>query len=81
MAEKAVNGLNFENFAVIHVRHSVMPEKHLSLNISNTCIEKHVDGWDQVSVNTNRNFDLLFALAKTEKNAVITALENNALNL
>lgn len=66
MVEKAVNGHNIGNFAVIYVRHSVMPEKHLSLNMSNMHIEKHIDGWDQVSVNTNRNFDLLFALAKTE---------------
>lgn len=44
MVEKAVNGHNIGNFAVIYVRHSVMPEKHLSLNVSYMHIEKYIDG-------------------------------------
>lgn len=39
-SEKEINGHRVVNCAVIHVRFSVMLEKHVSLNRSNIYIEK-----------------------------------------
>lgn len=65
--KKGENGHNVGNVAVIHIRHLLMPEKHILFNKSNTYTGKHVVAWNHISVNTNRNADLLFSLAKIEK--------------
>lgn len=40
--KKGENGHNVGNVAVIHIRHLLMPEKHILFNKSNTYTGKHV---------------------------------------
>lgn len=40
--KKGVNGHNVGNFSAIHIRHLLMPEKHIPFNKSNTYTGKHV---------------------------------------